>query len=190
MKRKKQNYQLEIPDDDYKLQWLMTEDKKNFESVDKWLYIGADKINSRFAKIGITTGNLQSRSYSSTNPNYYLFCAFKCKHNISKVDLERVESSILSFLDDRYVNENGETKRASHAESGVLSECFYDIDFDEMLYDIHYYIYNNHNRYFSYGGLVDDYDNDCGDILDIEFNRAIVSQDRITKCMHFLAIHR
>lgn len=188
MKRQKQDYQLEIPDDDYKMQWVMTEDKKNFESVDKWLYIGADKTNSRFAKIGITAGDLQSRSYCSANPNYYLFCAFKCKYNISKAELEGVESSVLSFLDDRYANEYGETKRAHHAESGVLSECFYDIDFDEILYDIHYYIYNNHSRYFSYGVLVDDYGNEGGDILDVEFNRKMIPQEEITKYLRYISI--
>lgn len=173
MKREKLVYNLPIPEDDYKIQSIMTEDKKNFESVDKWLYVGADIKNEGFAKIGITTGNLQSRSYSSANPNYYIFCAFKCIHDISKKELKSIEEMVLSILDRKFTNEHGVTKRVRHFESNAMSECFYDIDFKDILYNVHLELYEKHRRYFSTSGLFDNDENDLGDVLDCEFNRKI-----------------
>jgi hypothetical protein len=72
--------------DDYKLAHVEMEIIKSFESAERWLYLGADATNASFARIGITMGDLRSRSYSSANPNYYLFCAFKCRPDLSMVE--------------------------------------------------------------------------------------------------------
>jgi len=186
VKREKQNYQLSIPDDDYKMQHVMTEHKKNYESLVKWLYVGANKNNKSYAKIGITNGNLQSRSYSTTDPDYYIFCAFKCNYNISKIDLESIESSVISYLDSIYADALGQSKRLQHAESNMLSECFHGIDFDDLLYQVHYALYTKHLRHFPLGSLTDNYGNHIGDIIDCEFNKIIPLENKM-KYMSFLS---
>uniref|UniRef100_UPI003CFA6F99 hypothetical protein n=1 Tax=Enterobacter cloacae complex sp. 280C5 TaxID=3395861 RepID=UPI003CFA6F99 len=40
MKKPQQMYDLQIPDDDYKMAAVMERDKLNFESPNKWFYIG------------------------------------------------------------------------------------------------------------------------------------------------------
>ncbi len=110
----------------------MERDRINFESPNKWLYVGADCRNLNFAKIGITMNDLRSRSYSSANPNYYLFCAFQCEQSTTKEQLERIEQCALIYLDDVFRYDNGLTKRACHFESGYLSECYYDVDFEDF----------------------------------------------------------
>lgn len=91
MRKPYQSYDLEIPND-FKTAAVMERDRINFESPNKWLYVGADCRNLNFAKIGITMNDLRSRSYSSANPNYYLFCAFQCQQSTTKEQLEVLNS--------------------------------------------------------------------------------------------------
>ncbi len=105
--------------------------------------------------------------------DYHIFCAFKCIHNISKEELKSIEEIVLSILDRKFINEHGVTKRVRHFESNTMSECFYYIDFMEILYAVHFELYDKHSRYFSSTGLFDNDENDLGDVLDCEFNRKI-----------------
>lgn len=142
----------------------MMESIKNIESTDKWLYLGADAKNPFYAKIGLTLGNLASRSYSSANPNYYIFCAFKCKYNLLKHDIDRIENDILTKFEKYYRYENGLTKRMMHYESGRPSECFCDIDFLHFFISLHLEIYSCHRNSFVISGMND------GEFVDCEFN--------------------
>lgn len=100
MKKPKVTYNLQLnPNADYKMAWIHERDQRNFESLTKWLYLGADLKDSRFAKVGLTMDDLASRSYSSANPNYYLFCAFKCRDNITKAEIENIERSAFEYLE-------------------------------------------------------------------------------------------
>ncbi len=143
---------------DYKMSQLLHDGRENFASVDKWLYLGADNRNSTFAKVGITGGDLASRSYSSANPSYYLFCAFQFKYNITKADMKLVEDDILSKLDEYWVS-----KRLYHYESNILSECYDDVDFEQIFKDLHYLIYSRHREKFQISGYqANDFDeSDC-----------------------------
>ncbi|EGK3609084.1 hypothetical protein IOT31_004317 [Escherichia coli] len=158
---------------DYKMQDILSEDKKNFESTKKWLYLGADYVNKNYAKVGITMGDLKSRSYSSANPNFYIFCAFKCKHDITEEQLKRIESEVLKFLDRCYTDDDGATKRMSHFESKRSSECYNDIDFMDFFVNLHEELYKNHSNYFLISGFKDEYGDDMGEFLDCEFNSRI-----------------
>lgn len=186
MKREKRIYQLTIPDDDYKMQHVMTEAKKNFESIEKWLYVGANINNKRYAKLGITEGNLQSRSYATQEPGYYIFCAFKCNYNISKQDLEIIEHEILSYLDNVFVDGNGTSKRMRHFESNKLSECFHDVSFDDFLHCVHSTLYAKYLRHFPYGSVPDIYGNEVGDAIDCEFNNKIPVETQM-KYLRFIS---
>lgn len=62
MRKPQQTFDLEIPDD-YKLASVLERDRADFESTNIWFYVGADYRDSRFAKVGITMGDLRSRSY-------------------------------------------------------------------------------------------------------------------------------
>lgn len=172
MRKPRQSYDLHIPDDDYKAAYIMERDKLNFESRSIWLYVGADYSNARYAKVGITMGDLASRSYSSANPRYFLFCAFQCYHNTTKEELERIEGDALAYLDDVFKEDNGQTKRARHFESQRLSECYYDINFEEFFACLHDYLWENHIRYFQTCDYVDEGDTDCvyGGVLSWIFN--------------------
>ncbi|MFV7771694.1 hypothetical protein [Shewanella marisflavi] len=143
MKKPQQIYNLEIPDDDYKIAALMEHDKANFESSKIWLYVGADSKNERFAKVGITMGDLGSRSYCSGNPHYHLFCAFQCYIHTTKLQLESIEKLALKHLDSLFPD-----CRVHHYESGKLSECYDDIDFETFLISLHDYLLDNHRNYF------------------------------------------
>ena len=166
MRRKFQPYDREPPvDDDYKAEAIYDRDKDNFESLEKWLYLGADSKNAAYAKIGITMGNLASRSYSSGNPGYYLFCAFKCAASTTKAQLEDIERSVLRYLDGEFTREDGTTKREPHFESRRLSECYYDIDFEELFQCLHEYLFKKHDRHFMEGYV--------GDFLECEFSSSL-----------------
>ncbi|MBV7549868.1 hypothetical protein KW849_26655 [Pseudomonas sp. PDM26] len=156
---------------DYKMDHVYTETMRNFASTERWLYLGADAGNSGFAKIGITTGDLSSRSYSSTNPNYYLFCAFKCNYDLPKEELASIEYSLLAKIDSLYRNSDGTSKRMSHHESGVLSECFCPVDFQDFFVTLHQEIYDNFRHKFVISGM----ENEIGDV-DGEFVDCIFSQ--------------
>lgn len=95
MRKPPQIYNLEIPDDDYKMAAVMGRDKENFESSNIWFYVGADCRNPSFAKVGITQGDLRSRSYSSANPNYHIFCAFQCTQDTTNAQLKSIERNAL-----------------------------------------------------------------------------------------------
>lgn len=158
MRKTQQIYDLEIPDDDYKMAIVMQRDKENFESPNIWFYVGADITNHGFAKVGITMGDLRSRSYSSANPNYFLFCAFQCDQCTTRLELESIEHAALNYLDAMFCWDNGLTKRARHVESQRLSECYYHINFEEFFACLHDYLLDNHGRYFQTA----DFENDEG----------------------------
>jgi len=184
VKKPQQIYDLIIPDDDFKMATVMERDKANFESADIWIYLGADCRNSRYAKVGMTMGDLRSRSYSSANPNYFLFCAFQCYHNTTKEELELIESGALNYLDSVFIQENGLTKRACHFESQRLSECYYDINFDDFFVLLHDYLWEHQCRYFQTAEYAYDTTRVYGDALSCEFNpRLTVDQQS-----HFLRL--
>lgn len=160
---------------DYKMSQLLHNDRENFASTEKWLYLGADSRDSCFAKIGITMGDLRSRSYSSARPSYYLFCAFKLRYNISKQDLKKLEKNLLSKMDKVYCNEDGTSKREKHSESGRLSECYYPIDFLEFFKDLHYEIYTHYRNEFVLVGFYNEFNVCEGEFIDCFFN------DQLTK---------
>lgn len=167
-----------IISDDYKLADIEMDIMSNFESTERWLYLGADAANPDFARIGITMRDLRSRSYSSANPNYYLFCAFKCIHNLPVVNLKSMESDVLREFENYYRDQNGLTKRAKFYESDVFSDCFYNIDFEDFLRHLHYFLYTNYRQNFvisamDYGfGVVD------GEFIDCIFNQKVKNQNR------------
>lgn len=162
-----------IPERDYDLQCGEEEMRRDLESVEKWLYLGADCLDNSFAKVGMTMGDLTSRSYSSSRPSYFLFCAFKCRDKISFADIKRIEWGVLSIIDGKHRNSDGSSKRMRHFESGALSECFSPIDFDSFFKDVHDAIYDNFRNDFVVSGLVNEYDQDVGDFIDCIFNKKL-----------------
>jgi hypothetical protein len=155
---------------DYKLEYVEQETRQNFESTDKWLYLGADILDANFAKIGMTMGDLVSRSYSSSRPSYYLFCAFKFKHNTSMQDVKRVENDVLWRIDCLHRNVDGSSKRMIHYESGQLSECFYPVNFFDFYRDVHFEIYDRHRNDFVICGYENEFGVDDGEFVDCIFN--------------------
>ncbi len=148
MRKPQQIYGLEIPDDDYKMAAVMERDKLNFESPNKWVYVGADSKNPGFAKVGITMDDLASRSYGTNNPNFYLFCAFQLNQSTTVAELKNIEQNTISHLDEVFCDENGQTKRARHMESQRLSECYYDVNFEDFFVEVHDYMLDNYGQYF------------------------------------------
>ncbi|WEI20115.1 hypothetical protein PY247_10565 [Acinetobacter proteolyticus] len=165
-------------DGDYKLEYLIKETVQNFESVDKWLYLGADIGNPLFAKIGITKGDLSSRSYSSANPNYHIFCAFKFIHNISKEEIEAVESHVLSRMDSLFIKPNGTSTRMYHYESQAKSECYFPVDFFQFYKLLHYEILTNHRNFFVICDYEMEYAGVVGEFVSCIFNpRRVINPD-------------
>lgn len=164
-----------VPTRDYKLEYVEQEMQRDFESVEKWLYLGADKLDPTFAKIGMTMGDLTSRSYSSSRPSYYLFCAFKCKDKTSITDIKRIENDILSRIDGLHRNPDGSSTRMNHFESGVLSECFWPVDFSDFYRDVHDTIYDHHRSHFVISGWVNNYGIDDGEFVDCLFNKKVAA---------------
>lgn len=174
MKKPTVKFDLELePDACYKMEYSHNESKRNYESTTRWLYLGADSGNCEYAKVGLTTGNLSSRSYSSGNPKFYLFCAFKCRYDIGRSQLKRIETGALDYLDRRFTKPDGTTKREAHEESGRLSECYYGINFIEFFIELHYYLYTNHRNDFIIGGFYNEVDVCEGDFLDCIFNKSL-----------------
>ncbi|NAO26202.1 hypothetical protein PsdCFBP2356_06370 [Pseudomonas syringae pv. dysoxyli] len=161
--------------DDYKLDHVYTQTMMNFTSVDKWLYLGADAGNDRFAKIGITMGDLGSRSYSSANPNYYLFCAFKCNHDVSRDELIHMENVVLERLDGLFKYDYGASKRMYHYESGVLSECYQNINFQEFFVTLHQEIYDGFRHKFVISEMVTEIGMGYGEFVDCLFSHKITN---------------
>lgn len=170
MRKPQQYYNLNIPDDDYKMAAIMERDKANFESPNKWVYVAADSRNPRAAKIGITEKDLRSRSYSTGNPGYYLFCAFQCDQSITQQQLEDVERNAMGYLDRVFVDHNGITKRERHWESQRLSEWYYDIDFEEFFVSLHDYLLDNYASHFQIAGYVNEVGQEEGYALSWFFN--------------------
>ncbi|MGC3819338.1 hypothetical protein [Acinetobacter sp. G11] len=165
---------------DYKMSEVLQDNRQSFASVKKWLYLGADDRDSNFAKVGITEGNLASRSYSSANPRYYLFCAFKFKYNISKEDMEFVENDILLKLDNRWCDRYGRSKRLRHYESNVLSECFEDVDFVDFYKDLHYLIYTYHRDKFEISGYqANEFDESEVEFIYCIFNKKLPKKENV-----------
>lgn len=184
MKKPQQIYDLEIPDDDYKMAAVMERDRLNFESPNKWFYVGADSTDSCFAKVGITMGDLRSRSYSSSNPNYYLFCAFQCQQSTTEDQLKKIERNALSYLDKVFCDENGQTKRGRHMESQRLSECYYDVNFEDFFVLLHDYLLDNYVSYFQTCVLKNEVGFDEGYALAWEFNQQLPEDVK----RHFLSM--
>lgn len=181
MKRIKTEYGLKLdPFACYKMEFLHDQAKENFESTKKWIYLGASATDIGFAKVGMTMGNLTTRSSSSENPRYFLFCAFKCIDNITKTQLKAIETDALSYLESNFIREDGLSKRATHHESARLSECFYNVDFLEFFRALHSYLYETHRRWFSVCNFGSECGIDEGDFLDCEFNSQM-SRSEINK---------
>lgn len=186
MKRIKIDYGLELdPFACYKMEFLHNQAKENFESTEKWLYLGSNARDSGFAKVGMTMGNLTTRSSSSESPSYYLFCAFKCINNITESQLKALETDTLSYLESFFVHPDGSSKRAMHDESGRISECFYDVDFLEFFRALHFFIYENHRNCFSISGFENEYGVSEGEFINCEFNPRI-SRNEINKYIRMI----
>ncbi|APQ14588.1 hypothetical protein BJP27_22895 [Pseudomonas oryzihabitans] len=183
MRRTKLEYELELDIDAcYKMESIYNESKENFESVEKWLYLGADLRDGGYAKLGLTMGDLSSRSYSSANPYYYIFCAFKCHCEMDGRKLASIERDALRYLDGVFVNPDGSTKRVPHTESGRMSECFYNIDFVEFFVVLHEYLYGNYRNCFLPCGFENEAGYYEGEFLDCEFNKRM-SLFEINECI-------
>lgn len=172
MKKRVENYEElgSTYDLDYKLEHLEQEAIRDLESLDKWLYLGADSMDRSFAKIGMTMGNLRSRSYSSSRPGYYLFCAFKFKHSMSIEKIRRVEEDVLLRMDTFHRNSDGSSKRMIHYESRRLSECFHPVVFLDFYRDMHLEIYEHHRDAFVICGYENEYGVSEGEFVDCIFN--------------------
>lgn len=175
MRRERQFFEISpfVLNRDYKLEHVEQEMQRNFESVDKWLYLGADYLDPTFAKVGMTMGDLTSRSYSSSRPSYYLFCAFKCKDEISLVEVKQIENHVLSRIDGLHRNPDGSSKRMKHFDSGALSECFLPVDFSQFYKDVHDSIYENHRNNFVISGWINNYGIDDGEFVECIFNKKV-----------------
>lgn len=186
MKSKQLEYGLELdPNACYKMESIHNQSKENFESVVNWLYLGADLYDNGYAKIGLTMGDLRTRSSSSANPNFYIFCAFKCKSNITKPEINEIEKNALKYLERLFIYDNGSTKRASHADSGRMSECFYHIDFIEVFTEFHNYLYDHYANYFNRAGFESNPDVYEGEYLFCQFTDRI-SQDETNRYIRML----
>lgn len=179
MRKTPQTYDLKIPDDDYKMAAVMERDKENFESNKIWFYLGADCTNPGYAKVGITRGDLSSRSYSSANPNYYIFCAFQCDQSTDKEQLTSIENSALAYLDSVFKWDNGQTKRARHMESQRMSECYYNINFDYFFVCLHDYLLDHHVSFFQTADFYNNENIPEGYTLAWEFNRHLTIDDKL-----------
>lgn len=107
--------------------------------------------------------DLGSRSSCSGNPDYFLFCAFKCKHDITISQLTMIEADLLTRLDLYYT-------RIRHFDSQRLSEWYGGIDTLVFLQSVHNILYTYHHNYF----LVSQFENEVegieGNFLDCIFN--------------------
>ncbi|OAD97861.1 hypothetical protein [Pantoea sp. OXWO6B1] len=168
MRKPTQTYDLHIPDDDYKMAVGMERDKANFESSNIWIYLGADKRDTCYAKVGLTLGDLRSRSYSSANPHYHIFCAFQCVVGTTGEQLRKIEKGALAFLDSMFPK-----RRAYHYESQILSECYYDINFSDFFVLLHDYLRDNHPNNFMEVEHLNEINEDDGSTLAMEFNPQI-----------------
>lgn len=166
---------------DYKQAFVENETRNNFESINNWLYLGTDILDPSFVKVGITTGDLSSRSYSSARPSYYIFCAFKFKYNISRNEMENIEHDILNQMEKIYCYNPYCATRLLHFDSRQVSECFYPVNFFNFYKDLHFQIYDNHRESFVISGY-----EDYGEFVDCIFNPRRVNSDSDLKPMDMI----
>jgi hypothetical protein len=149
---------------DYKIQYLEDEHNRQFNSVESWIYIGIDTDRMGMAKVGLTSGKLQTRATSSQNPFYTLLVGFKVKVGVSSSEIKNIESAILIEVAKYY-------EPINHYNSGRRSEWFYGDPYEirdfvhNFLYDKYYakmncyhcnirdhgVIYGWENEWFIYG---------------------------------------
>ncbi|EPL6456532.1 hypothetical protein N0G65_003719 [Providencia rettgeri] len=178
MKKPSCHYDIELDRfADYKMEFIHERDKRNFESREKWFYVGADLYHKNRVKVGITMGDLGSRSYSSGNPDYFLFCAFKCQDDISKEELRAIEKDVLERLDKTHVDDDGVCQRMMHAESQYPSEWYSGVDFQDFVIHVHWLLFKYHRRFFIVIGLESHWDNE-EDLLDCIFNERYTKQQQ------------
>lgn len=122
---------------DYKMEWVENENKRQEQSVVNWIYIGVDTRFYNMAKIGLTTGELGTRSSGSQNPFYSLYCAFKIKEGVTPNIVKGIENAVIDLLSQNY-------QRISHVTTGRFSEWFYADcrEIRELVYD---FLYDNFN---------------------------------------------
>lgn len=104
--------------DDYKMDYLENERRRQELSIVNWIYIGVDTRFGNMTKIGLTTGSLGTRASGSQNPFYSLLCAFKIKDGVEPRIVKHIEDSIISLLSQKYF-------RINHVTTGRPSEWFY-----------------------------------------------------------------
>ncbi|HHP6708641.1 TPA: hypothetical protein ACSE6Y_003751, partial [Acinetobacter baumannii] len=158
---------------DYKTEQLMHDAFQNLLNEKKWLYLGADISNHEWVKIGITAGDLRSRSYSSANPNYYIFCAFQFKYNVTIEEMRKVEMDIHYKFDQDFIKDYGISKRLGHYESGRPSECYFPVDFSYVFEKLHYELFHNYSLYFYKIGYENEIGDEHGATLYCEFSPTI-----------------
>ncbi len=158
---------------DYKMHHLNEVAMNIAKSTRKWIYLGADSDDNRFAKIGLTMDDLRSRSYSTSRPTYHIFCAFKCLPGVSKPDLKCIEKDLISRMDISHRNDDGSSKRILHHDSKKPSECFYPISFLDFFEYLHQLIHDHHRACFSTTALDDGAGGHYGSMIECLFNPRI-----------------
>ena len=112
-----------------------------------WIYIGADKRDVNWSKIGKTAGQLTTRHTSSQRPSYYIYTAF-----------EIVQGSVHQIEDElkKHLNSFPDIEREDHFSTGNESECF--LISPEHMCNI---VKNFFDRYYcqsvQFNSLTDDY---------------------------------
>lgn len=101
----------------YKMKEGVEDTLRQIYSVENWIYIGADPDTPWRSKVGMTSGQLNTRDSSPHNPEYGLYHAFKVKEGIADKDVRDIEREIHRFLGSRYF-------RYRHRESNRESEWF------------------------------------------------------------------
>ncbi|MET4862870.1 hypothetical protein [Morganella morganii] len=163
---------------DYKMEWSHDQAVRNYESVKGWIYIGLDNYVSNRAKVGLTMGDLSSRSSSSGNPGLLLFCAFKCRHDITGVQLRSIEEDLIARLDLIYTDKDGKSLRMRHFESQKLSEWYGHIDTYAFVQNVHYILYRYHYNDFLAVELENDFGTIDGCYLDCIFNECYTQEEQ------------
>lgn len=92
------------------------------DESNNWIYIGADKFNLNFSKVGKTTKGLESRHIATQSPVFFIYTAFNIMNRgFCNCDVGQIEKELLSYL----VHECNFI-RIPHFSSGSESECFFD----------------------------------------------------------------
>jgi len=160
-------------DDDYEIEQMMHDTIQNLQNAKKWLYLGADISNPEWVKIGITAGDLRSRSYSSANPNYYIFCAFQFDYKVTIEEMRKVEMEIHYKFDQDFRQMYGHSRRLPHYESRRLSECYWPVDFLYVFEKLHSELFHNYGLYFPKIGYENEIGDEDGETVYCEFSPTI-----------------